>query len=116
MSDALTPSTVGSDEGLIATIAYALRHQGRKVTHDADRLIALAAAEQPPKDGARSVRAAVVQTFMDAADDLLAAQQRHMPHPLSDELRALTDAYIAARSAAMDASFGVAASRPKASK
>jgi hypothetical protein len=43
-----------------------------------------------------------VQAFLDAADDLLAAQQRLMPHPLSEELRALTEAYIAMRAALMD--------------
>ncbi len=40
-----------------------------------------------------------VQAFLDAADDLLAAQQRLMPHPLSEELRALTAAYRDARGA-----------------
>jgi hypothetical protein len=40
-----------------------------------------------------------VQAFLGAADDLLAAQQALMPHPLSEELRALTEAYIAMRAA-----------------
>ena len=39
----------------------------------------------------------MVRAFLDAADDLLATQQRAMPHPLSEELRALTEAYVAAR-------------------
>jgi hypothetical protein len=43
-----------------------------------------------------------VQAFLGAADDLLAAQQALMPHPLSEELRALTEAYIAMRAALMD--------------
>jgi hypothetical protein len=33
-----------------------------------------------------------VQAFLDAADDLLAAQQALVPHPLSGELRDLTEA------------------------
>jgi hypothetical protein len=36
----------GSDEDLIFTIAHALRYQGRKVRHDADRLAARQAAER----------------------------------------------------------------------
>ena len=42
------PSTwdPGSTEAIVATVAHALRHQGRKVTHDADRLVAFAAAER----------------------------------------------------------------------
>ena len=36
----------GSTEAIVATVAHALRHEGRKVTHDPDRLIAFAAAER----------------------------------------------------------------------
>ena len=43
------------------------------------------------------MKAEVVRAFLDAADDLLATQQSAMPHPLSEELRALTEAYVAAR-------------------
>ena len=48
------------------------------------------------------MKAQTVQTFLDAADDLLAAQQQSMPQPLSEELKSLTKAYIARRSALMD--------------
>jgi hypothetical protein len=43
------------------------------------------------------VRAAIVQAFLDAADDLLSAQQRHMPDPLPPELQALAVAYLEKR-------------------
>ena len=45
------------------------------------------------------MKAAAVRALLDAADDLLAAQQRLMPQPLPDELRTLTEAYIARRAA-----------------
>jgi hypothetical protein len=38
-----------------------------------------------------------VRAFLDAADDLLAAQQQLMPDPLPADLRALAEAYTAAR-------------------
>jgi hypothetical protein len=36
----------GSDEDILFTIAHALRYQGRKVTHQADQLVARVAAER----------------------------------------------------------------------
>jgi hypothetical protein len=48
------------------------------------------------------VKAAVVRAFLDAADDLLAAQQQLMPQPLPEELRAPTEGYIARREALID--------------
>ncbi len=41
-----TPWVHGSDEDILFTIAHALRHQGRKVTHQADQLVARVAAER----------------------------------------------------------------------
>jgi hypothetical protein len=43
-----------------------------------------------------------VQAFLDAADDLLAAQQQVMTQPVSVELRALTEAYVALRLVVLD--------------
>ena len=43
------------------------------------------------------MRKAEVRAFLDAADDLLAAQQRLMPDPLPEELRSLTMAYLEKR-------------------
>ena len=39
-----TPWVHGSDEDLVACIAHALRHEGKRVTRQADQLIAQAAA------------------------------------------------------------------------
>jgi hypothetical protein len=41
-----TPWVHGSDEDIIATVTHALRHEGRKVTRQADLLIARVAAER----------------------------------------------------------------------
>jgi hypothetical protein len=47
MSDAQpTPWVHGSDEDILFTIAHALRHEGRKVTRQADQLVARVAAER----------------------------------------------------------------------
>jgi hypothetical protein len=43
----------------------------------------------------------LVKAFLEAADDLLAAQERLMPTPASEKLRTLTEAYIVARGALM---------------
>lgn len=41
-----TPWVHGSDEDILFTIAHALRHEGRKVTRQADQLVARVAAER----------------------------------------------------------------------
>jgi hypothetical protein len=47
MSDEQPTSWVhGSDEDILFTIAHALRYEGRKVTHQADQLVARVAAER----------------------------------------------------------------------
>ena len=121
-----TPWVQGSDEDILFTIAHALRYEGRKVTRQADQLVAQVAAERDPggdeeglyhraeaaraacdrrpasEDGRRPVMPEAVQAFLDAADDLLTAQQALLPHPLPEELRELTEAYIAMRAALMD--------------
>jgi hypothetical protein len=43
----------------------------------------------------------LVKTFLEAADDLLAAQEGLMPEPAPKKLRTLTEAYIVARGALM---------------
>jgi hypothetical protein len=43
-----------------------------------------------------------VQVFLDAADSVLTAQQRLMPHPLPEEMLVLAEAYIAMCAALMD--------------
>jgi hypothetical protein len=48
------------------------------------------------------VKASIVEAFIDAADDLLAAQQRFMPKPLSDEIRTLTKAYLEVRAVVLN--------------
>jgi uncharacterized protein (DUF1778 family) len=109
------PWVHGSDDDVVACIAHA-RHDGKRVTREADQLIAqaaaarvldamrrayvitpkapqpLARADQLPKMGGGSMKAAIVRAFLDAADDLLAAQQRLMSRPLPEELRALMGA------------------------
>jgi hypothetical protein len=49
-----------------------------------------------------SVRAADADAFINAADDLLGAQQALIHHPLPEELRALTLAYLRARVILLD--------------
>jgi hypothetical protein len=71
MSDEQPTACVhGSDEDIVFTIAHALRHQGRKVTHQADQLVARVVAERileamkrayiippkPPQLGGRGVK------------------------------------------------------------
>jgi hypothetical protein len=41
-----TPWVHGSDEDILFTIAHALRYEGRKVTRQADQLVARVAAER----------------------------------------------------------------------
>jgi hypothetical protein len=41
-----TPWAHGSDEDILFTIAHALRYEGRKVTRQADQLVARVAAER----------------------------------------------------------------------
>ena len=48
------------------------------------------------------MKAETVRALLDAADDLLAAQQRLMPDPLPAKLRALTEAYIEKRAVLMN--------------
>ena len=43
----------------------------------------------------------MVEALIDAADDLLAAQQQFMPKPLSDEMRTLTETYLEVRAVAL---------------
>ena len=38
-----------------------------------------------------------IKAFLDAADDLLTAQQALLPVPLAEDIRALTEAYLEAR-------------------
>jgi hypothetical protein len=117
----------GSDEDIISTIAHALRYEGRKTTRQAEQLVARLAAERihgdaetrlchhtkaaasagaigsASEDGRRSVKASMVEALIDAADDLLAAQQQFMPKPLSDEMRTLTETYLEVRAVALSA-------------
>ena len=44
--EAPTPWVHGSDEDIIATVTHALRHEGRRVTRQADGLVARIAAER----------------------------------------------------------------------
>jgi hypothetical protein len=49
-----------------------------------------------------AVRSADIDAFINAADDRVGAQQALMPHPLPEELRALTLAYLKARVILLD--------------
>ena len=69
--------------------------------HHAEAATAAGAGGPASEDG-QPVRRATAQAFLDAADDLLASQQQLMPHPLPEELKTLTKAYIARRVALMD--------------
>ena len=57
-----------------------------------------------------------VRAFLDAADDLLAAQQQLMPQPLSQELRGLAEAYVAARRTLMEKASRHSPSRASAAR
>ena len=48
------------------------------------------------------MKADTVRAFLDAADDLLAAQQQLMPDPLPAKLRAFTEAYVEKRAVLMN--------------
>ena len=62
------------------------------------------------------MKAEKVRAFLDAADDLLAAQQQLMPQPLSQELRGLAEAYVATRRALMEKASNRPPSRASAAR
>ena len=113
-----------SNEAIVATVPHPLKYQGKKAVHDADRLVAHVAAERivealqrsytiTPHQGSesyhRAVRAADINAFMGAADDLVAAQQAFVTQSLLEhgeaptELRALTLSYLEMRAAVLHA-------------